>query len=83
MITGAQYNLHDALANIAAGKYATTYSPVVTITDGNLTCGVKRETNKATDWAAFDNFYLYYVGQISATEIKDAYTTAVTATINA
>jgi|GEM_PF-3931100 len=71
-------SLHEALANIAAGKYERTYSPVVTITDGNLTCGIKRETNKGTDWAAFDNFYLYYVGQISSTEIKDAYTTAVT-----
>ena len=70
--------LHEALANIAAGKYETTYSPVVTISDGNLTCGIKRETNKNSDWAAFDNFYLYYVGQISSAEIQNAYITAVT-----
>ena len=44
--------------NAFAGQSTGTF----TVGDGNLTVGIKRETNKSGDWAIWDEFRLYYYG---------------------
>ncbi|MBQ6191567.1 MAG: hypothetical protein IJK51_04625 [Bacteroidaceae bacterium] len=44
--------------NAFAGQTTGTF----TLSGGNLTVGIKRETNKSQDWAVWDEFRLYYYG---------------------
>ena len=44
--------------NAFAGQSSGTF----TLSGGNLTVGVKRETNNSGDWAIWDEFRLYYYG---------------------
>ncbi|MCR5851185.1 MAG: hypothetical protein K6G92_10855 [Bacteroidaceae bacterium] len=44
--------------NAFAGQTTGTF----TLSGGNLTVGIKRETNKSGDWAIWDEFRLYYYG---------------------
>ena len=44
--------------NAFAGQTTGTF----TVGDGNLTVGIKRETNQSGDWAIWDEFRLYYYG---------------------
>lgn len=52
----------QAAACFAKGYYKNTLEDVV-VTDGTLTIGVKKDTQAGTDWAVFDEFKLFYMGE--------------------
>ena len=52
----------QAAACFTKGFYLNTLNDVV-VTDGTLTLGVKKTTQAGTDWAVFDEFKLYYLGE--------------------
>lgn len=60
--------------NAFAGQSTGTF----TVGDGNLTVGIKRETNSGGDWAIWDEFRLYYYG-LNLTEFAATLATAVEA----
>jgi len=71
-------NQWQAAACFTKGYYLNTLEDVV-VTDGTLTLGVKKTTQAGTDWAVFDEFKLYYLGEdisIYVTAYNDAVTEA-------
>ena len=66
----------QAAACFTKGYYLNTIDDIV-VTDGTLTIGVKKETQAGTDWAVFDEFKLYYLGE-DLSIYQDAYTNAKT-----
>ena len=60
--------------NAFAGQSTGTF----TVGDGNLTVGIKRETNSSGDWAIWDEFRLYYYG-LDLSEFAATLTAAVQA----
>ena len=44
------------------GAFTGQTTGTFTLSGGNLTVGIKRETNKSGDWAIWDEFRLYYYG---------------------
>ena len=52
----------QAAACFDKGYYKNTLEDVV-VTDGTLTIGVKKDTQAGTDWAVFDEFKLFYLGE--------------------
>ena len=44
------------------GAFAGQTTGTFTLAGGNLTVGIKRETNMSGDWAVWDEFRLYYYG---------------------
>ena len=58
----------NAFAGQTTGKF--------TLSGGNLTVGIKRETNKSGDWAVWDEFRLYYYG-LDLSEFAATLATAV------
>ena len=65
--TGAK-DFQTALDNI--DNYGGNVTGLVQVTDGNLTIGVKRETNSGGDWTVIDQARLYYYGDYT---FADAY----------
>ena len=51
-------------------NYGGNVTGLVQVTDGNLTIGVKRETNSGGDWTVIDQARLYYYGDYT---FADAY----------
>lgn len=60
--------------NAFAGQSTGTFA----VGDGNLTLGVKRETNQGGDWCVYDEFRLFYYG-LDLSEFAGALATAVAA----
>jgi len=60
----------NAFAGQSSGKF--------TLSGGNLTVGVKRDTNNGGDWAIWDEFRLYYYG-LDLSEFAATLAAAVTA----
>ena len=58
--------------NAFAGQSTGTF----TLSGGNLTVGIKRETNSSQDWAVWDEFRLYYYG-LDLSEFAATLATAV------
>ena len=55
---GTTASMSGASAAFSAGQYQNQLE--VTVTDGQLTVGIE---NAASNWACFDNFELYYLGE--------------------
>ena len=79
----------QAAACFTQGFYLNTIDDIV-VTDGTLNIGVKKDTQAGTDWAVFDEFKLYYLGEdlsIYETPFAEAQAAAVavdqTAVMNA
>ena len=70
-------NQWQAAACFTQGFYLNTIDDIV-VTDGTLTIGVKKTTQAGTDWAVFDEFKLYYLGE-DLSIYQDAYNDAVSA----
>ncbi len=56
-------NMATASTAFSAGLYADN-NLMVQVTDGTLRIGVKKDVLIAADWTIFDNFELYYLGNI-------------------
>ena len=56
------------------GKISVT----VTVTDGNLTLGIK-DADPSNHWVVFDNFTMSYLGTVDLSEYVEAYKTALKA----
>lgn len=67
----------QAAACFDKGYYKNTLEDVV-VTDGTLTIGVKKDTQAGTDWAVFDEFKLFYLGEDLSIYVE-AYSDAKTA----
>ena len=67
----------QAAACFDKGYYKNTLEDVV-VTDGTLTLGVKKTTQAGTDWAVFDEFKLFYLGEDLSIYVE-AYHSAQTA----
>ena len=59
------------------GNYFTGYTPVITVTNGSLTVGVKG--TRTNTWCIWDNFNLVYMGPIDLTAYATELANAVTA----
>jgi hypothetical protein len=70
-------NQWQAAACFTQGFYLNTIEDIV-VTDGSLTIGVKKTTQAGTDWAVFDEFKLYYLGEDLSIYVT-AYNEALTA----
>jgi len=71
-------NQWQAAACFTKGYYLNTLNDVV-VTDGTLEIGVRKTTQAGTDWAVFDEFKLYYLGEdisIYETPLAEAKTAA-------
>jgi hypothetical protein len=63
-LTAYPNNMRDAETAFAAGLYENILR--VYVSNGTLRFGVRKSTAKTSDWAIFDNFRLYYVGNSNA-----------------
>ncbi len=63
-LTAYPNNMRDAETAFEAGLYGNLLR--VYVSSGSLTFGVRKSTAKTSDWAIFDNFRLYYVGNGSS-----------------
>ena len=57
---GSRQTAYQLIADENAWSGQTTGT--FTLSGGNLTVGLKRETNKSADWCVYDEFRLYYYG---------------------
>lgn len=62
-------NMHDAETAFVAGLYENILR--VYVADGTLRFGVRKSISKSADWAIFDNFRIYYVGNYASARIAD------------
>jgi len=63
---------------IQNGEFADNSTGTFTVGDGNLTVGIKRETNIGGDWCVYDEFRLYFYG-LDLSEFAAALANAVSA----
>jgi hypothetical protein len=61
--------MHDAETAFEAGLYENMLR--VYVSNGTLQLGVRKSVAKNYDWAIFDNFRLYYVG--NAAQAREAF----------
>lgn len=64
---GAVNSMQTAGNAFAAGRYVTDIVEAVVV-DGTLRIGIKKEVHIGSDWIAFDNFRLLYLGEVDASE---------------
>ena len=64
---GAVNSMQTAGNAFAAGRYVTDTVEAVVV-DGTLRIGIKKEVHIGSDWIAFDNFRLSYLGEVDASE---------------
>jgi hypothetical protein len=74
-LTAYPNNMHDAETAFVAGLYENILR--VYVADGTLRFGVRKSISKSADWAIFDNFRLYYVGNSASARITDVDITSV------
>lgn len=68
-LTAYPNNMHDAEVAFEAGLYENLLR--VYVSNGTLQLGVRKSIAKTYDWAIFDNFRLYYVG--NAAQAREAF----------
>lgn len=64
---GSVGSMESAGNAFAAGRY-TTGAVEAIVVDGTLRIGIKKEVHIGSDWIAFDNFRLSYLGEVDASE---------------
>ena len=74
-MTAYPNNMHDAETAFEAGLYENILR--VYVSDGTLRFGVRKSVAKTYDWAIFDNFRLYYVGNQALARMADDDATSV------
>ena len=75
--TASAANFGTALDEIAAGQHTGNTTGQVAVMNGTLTIGVKRTTNKSTDWAVFDEARLTYYGAVPTEQYQTLYEEAL------
>ncbi len=64
---GSVGSMESAGNAFAAGRYKTEAVEAIVV-DGTLRIGIKKEVHIGSDWIAFDNFRLSYLGEVDASE---------------
>lgn len=64
---GSVGSMESAGNAFAAGRYKTEAVEAIVV-DGTLRIGIKKEVHIGSDWIAFDNFRLSYLGEVNASE---------------